>query len=64
MAEMSFAGSLEGRSKRMLEIKGLSKKYFGETVLEDINLVVEPGEIVGLFGENGAGKTTLLKCIP
>ena len=48
----------------MLEIRGLSKKYFGETVLEDINLVVEPGEIVGLFGENGAGKTTLLKCIP
>ncbi|MEE0741927.1 MAG: ABC transporter ATP-binding protein [Emergencia sp.] len=47
----------------MIEIKNLSKKYGNTFALQDVTLTLNPGEIVGLFGENGAGKTTLIKCI-
>ncbi len=51
----------------MLEIKSLRKIYYGKTggveALKHVDLKMEPGEIIGLFGENGAGKTTLLKSI-
>ena len=48
----------------MLVLKNVSKTYFRTEALKNVSFSVEPGEIVGLFGENGAGKTTLLKCIP
>ena len=50
----------------MLELNNINKIYFGTTskkALDGISLKLEPGQIVGLFGENGAGKTTLMKCI-
>ena len=50
----------------MLELNNIKKIYFGTTskkALDGISLKLEPGQIVGLFGENGAGKTTLMKCI-
>ena len=51
----------------MIEITGLSKKYWNRTgaqnALKDVSLKIPQGEIIGLFGENGAGKTTLMKCI-
>ncbi len=37
--------------------------YDRQPVLSDISLVLEPGEILGLFGHNGAGKTTTIKLI-
>jgi len=48
----------------MLELKNIKKVYGGGKVaVDNVSLTLEPGQIVGLFGENGAGKTTLMKCI-
>ena len=48
----------------MLELKNVKKIYTGGKVaVNDVSLTLQPGQIVGLFGENGAGKTTLMKCI-
>ena len=48
----------------MLELSSIKKTYQGgKKALDGISLKLEPGQIVGLFGENGAGKTTLMKCI-
>lgn len=47
----------------ILEMKGISKSFFGVTVLEDVNLQVKPGEVHVLLGENGAGKSTLIKIL-
>lgn len=48
----------------MLELNHIRKIYTGGKVaVNDVSLKLEPGQIVGLFGENGAGKTTLMKCI-
>ena len=48
----------------MLELTNIKKVYTGGKVaVDNVSLTLEPGQIVGLFGENGAGKTTLMKCI-
>ena len=48
----------------MLELSSIKKTYQGgKKALDGVSLKLEPGQIVGLFGENGAGKTTLMKCI-
>ncbi len=48
----------------MLELTNIKKIYTGGKVaVDNVSLKLEPGQIVGLFGENGAGKTTLMKCI-
>lgn len=48
----------------MLELSNIKKVYTGGKVaVDNVSLTLEPGQIVGLFGENGAGKTTLMKCI-
>ena len=47
----------------VLELKGITKAYFGTTVLKDVNLSVRPGEIHALVGENGAGKSTLMNIL-
>ncbi|MGE5554138.1 MAG: sugar ABC transporter ATP-binding protein [Betaproteobacteria bacterium] len=47
----------------VLELRGISKSYFGTTVLKNVDLSVRPGEIHALVGENGAGKSTLMNIL-
>lgn len=47
----------------VLEMKNISKSYYGTTVLKEISLQVQPGEIHCLVGENGAGKSTLMNIL-
>ena len=51
-------------AEKLLETKGLIKRYSGRTVVSDVSISVERQSIVGLLGRNGAGKTTSFRmCI-
>jgi branched-chain amino acid transport system ATP-binding protein/neutral amino acid transport system ATP-binding protein len=47
----------------LLEVRALSRSYYGVHALRGVDLSVEAGRITGLIGPNGAGKTTLFNCI-
>ena len=48
---------------KLVEMKGISKSFYGVEVLHDIDFNVDRGEIYALCGENGAGKSTLMKIL-
>src|SRR5881275_2319506 len=47
----------------ILEMRGVSKSFFGIAALRNVDLTVYAGEIHALMGENGAGKSTLMKIL-
>ncbi|NCD32476.1 MAG: sugar ABC transporter ATP-binding protein [Spartobacteria bacterium] len=47
----------------ILEMKGISKSFYGVEVLHDVDFNVKKGECIALCGENGAGKSTLMKIL-
>ena len=47
----------------VLEIRGLTKRFFGTLALDQVDLSVGAGEIHALIGENGAGKSTVIKTL-
>ncbi len=51
------------QSTPILEMKHISKDFFGNKVLQDVNFTLHEGEILGLVGENGAGKSTLMNIL-
>jgi branched-chain amino acid transport system ATP-binding protein len=48
---------------KLLETRGLTKRFGGATVIDDLNFSVEEGALHCLIGPNGAGKSTLFKLI-
>lgn len=48
---------------KILEVKGVEKKYNSLEVLKDIDLDLKAGEIVSLLGPSGSGKTTIFRLI-
>ena len=47
----------------MIEIKKVSKEYFGERVVDEIDFTVKKGGVFGFLGQNGSGKTTTMKMV-
>lgn len=61
-AEVDFTAS--GRqTRKMIELKGVSKALGGRLLFKDVNLVLGPGSKLGLLGPNGSGKSTLIKLL-
>uniref|UniRef100_UPI0035B26892 ABC-F family ATP-binding cassette domain-containing protein n=1 Tax=Paenirhodobacter enshiensis TaxID=1105367 RepID=UPI0035B26892 len=55
------AGPQSGR--RVIEAKGLTKRFGAKTIVENFDLRVMRGDRVAFVGPNGVGKTTLLKML-
>ena len=47
----------------ILEMRNISKEFYGVKALSDVNLKVRRGEIHAIIGENGAGKSTLMNIL-
>jgi ABC-type sugar transport system ATPase subunit/ABC-type xylose transport system permease subunit len=47
----------------LLELRQITKAFFGVPAVQHVDLAVSPGEVVGVVGENGAGKSTLMKIV-
>ncbi len=48
---------------RLIEVRGLTKKYGEHVALNNVNFNIEKGEIVGFLGPNGAGKSTSMNIL-
>jgi ABC transport system ATP-binding/permease protein len=60
--ELDFQGS--GRKpRRLIEGRGLGKRYGDRPVFEGLDVSIGPGSRIGLLGPNGCGKTTLLRVL-
>lgn len=49
--------------ENILEMRDITKSFFGVKVLKDTQLTVKKGQVHILLGENGAGKSTLIKIL-
>jgi osmoprotectant transport system ATP-binding protein len=59
-----WGGLLDGRETRMIEFRGVSKRFDDGTVaVEALDLVAAEGQITVLVGPSGCGKTTSLRMV-
>lgn len=49
--------------RRILEVRGASKRFGGLLAVDDLNLTLNEDETLGLIGPNGSGKTTAINLI-
>jgi branched-chain amino acid transport system ATP-binding protein len=48
---------------KLLEVRGITKRFGGFTALSEVSVDVMKGERFGLIGPNGSGKTTMINCV-
>ena len=51
------------KTKRLLELKSVSKAFEERPVIEKLSTTILSGQIIGLLGKNGSGKTTLINML-
>ncbi len=61
-ARIDFAGS-ERKTRKLIELKHLSKSLGGRELFRDVNFTLSPGTKLGLLGPNGSGKSTLIRLL-
>jgi branched-chain amino acid transport system ATP-binding protein len=49
--------------ERILDVRGLTKRFGGFVALDAVDLHLGEGERLGPIGPNGSGKTTMINCI-
>jgi simple sugar transport system ATP-binding protein len=50
-------------SKKLVEMRGIEKRFGRVVALDGVNLELRNGEVLGLLGDNGSGKSTLVKTL-
>ncbi len=50
-------------SRKIIEVKKLTKVFGDLIVLQDVDLDIYKGEVVCIIGPSGGGKSTLLRCL-
>jgi len=51
------------KTKKLLEAKGLAKRYENKVLFEGLDMLLSPGTRLGLLGRNGCGKSTLMQIL-
>jgi ABC-2 type transport system ATP-binding protein len=57
------SAALAVRSRPVLTVAGLVRRFGSHEVVRDLDLSLEPGQRVALWGPNGSGKSTVLRCV-
>src|SRR5437879_3364311 len=60
---LTRGGVVEGLSKPLLSVEGVSLSFGGVRALTDVSFDIAAGEIRAIIGPNGAGKTSMLNVI-
>ena len=61
-AEIDF-NSTRRQTRKLVELKKVSKALGGRTLFQDLSLVLSPKDTLGLLGPNGSGKSTLIRLL-
>jgi branched-chain amino acid transport system ATP-binding protein len=62
-ASAGRARKVVDRTKPVLEVQDLTKRFGGITAVDGVSFTLHEGEILGLIGPNGAGKTTIFDLV-
>jgi len=55
--------SASANEARVIEVRGLTKRYGHTLAVDDLSFDVRPGHVTGFLGPNGAGKSTTMRLI-